>query len=211
MASLNLGGLARANSVTIFKSDPAGLNQALAFILSGFAIPSDQRARFDVTDSETETLTFTPIRERVEKGLAVTIGTTANPVTFSASGILTATPLGLEAVFGVFGALVRRDLEEYKRFVEIAQAREPVWVINRERPLPPMLITRIARTKGPDTGNSVRLAVDFEEARIVSPLGVVQIVDLDSYLAGAASSSPAGTQGTTVANVPPDVAAGGMG
>jgi hypothetical protein len=211
MADLSLGGLARASSVTVFARDPAGLNAALAFILSATSFPSDKRARFDATDSETEELSFTPIQERVEAGLAATIGTVANPERFSASGVLTATPLGLESVLGAFGSLVRRDLQEYQRFVMLARQREPVVVVTRERTFASMAIRRIVRSKVPTTGNSVRLTVDFEEVRIISPLGVVQLVDLEALLAGASSSSDGGTQGSPVADVPPDVAAGGMG
>lgn len=202
----------RPTSVTVFKRDPAGLGLAAAFLLSNTAAPSSARARFDLTENETETLTFDAIDEPMEQGIAATIATIKGPDVFVASGILTATPLDLFGVLGAFGSIVRRDLTEYQRFVALAEAREPVIVVARERAFPSMAIAQIVRTKAPGDGNSVRLQVTFRQTRIVLPAGVVELVDLNSLLMGASSSADAGTQGAANADgLPADVLAGGLG
>lgn len=202
----------RPTSVTVFRRDPAGLGLVQAFLVTGTATPSDARARFDMTESEVETHTFTPVRERMEKGIAATIATIEDPVSFTVTGVLTASPLGyINLAFGLFGSIVRRDISEYRRFLAMGKAREPVIVVAREGSWPSMAITSIVRSKVPSDGNSVRVAVSFEECRIVSPAGVIELVDLESLAVGAGSSSDMGTQSANTPNLPADIAAGGLG
>lgn len=211
MAQIPQSQFIRPTSVSVFRADPSGLGLAAAFLLTSTDVPSDSRARFDATESEVETVSYTPISERIEAGI-VTYATLRNPDVVVISGVITATPLGLLGVpLGAFGSIVRRDLSEFRRFKAIADAREPVIVVAREGAWPSMLITQIQRSKVPDDGNSVRLSVTFQEVRIVTPAGVVDLVDFDSILAGAASSTDIGTQTSASAQVPADVAAGGLG
>lgn len=203
--------LTRPTSVSIFKQDPVGLGQAMAFLLSNVSIPSPNVVRFDGTESETETITFTPAEERTLEAFATT-GLRKDPEVFTVSGILTATPPGIIGIGLSFGSRwVRRDITAYQRLLAIAELREPVIVVLRERSLPSMSIVAVSRTKTPTHGDALRVGVTFRESRIVSPATVLAVVDLAAHLAGAASSTDLGAQGTTAASVPADVAAGGLG
>jgi hypothetical protein len=196
----------RPGAVTIWASDPATKGKLVAFLLTNVdtAIPVKGRIRLDTTQSVSASSTYTPTRNPVQRTVVDNI--IREPERLQVTGTLSASPLGLLSTpFGALGSIIRRDLMELTKLRELATKRRPVAVVTVARTYPSMAITAIQETH--PGSNKVDLSLSFEEVRIISPLSVSGVLDLQSLLAGSGSESAMGHQGSTA--VPEPAAIGG--
>lgn len=206
MSSIDLNSIARPNTVSIFASDPAGISAFAAFFLVNTAVPVPNRVRLDLTNNVGTGRRATAARSPVEPGVASEIK--LDPIMVSVSGTLSANPLGaVNTPLGAFGSAVRRDLKELKKLQKIQERREPVILVTYNDVFPSMAMSI---DEIHDGSNKVDLTLTFEEIRIVSPLTVAGVLDLDSLGLGAGSTANTGPNSPTSVTAPSGVA-GGLG
>lgn len=197
MAAIDLK-LVRPSSVAIFRKKPSEIGYVVAFILSEIGIPSSKRVKMDLSTSRTHNKTFRATRNPVESSTASAI--LRDPEVFSVTGRLSANPLGAfgaAAVLGTLGSLVRRDLIEVGKLRAIADEREPVVVVTPERVYTSMAITSMSEVYDKASGNGSILSLTFQEIRIVSPVTLSGVVDVDTLVAAQMETLNMGTQSPT--------------
>lgn len=205
MAAINLGTLRRPNTASIFRSDPATLGSIVSVILQDVAISGPNRVRLDLMKSASVNRRSTVARSPIERFVGDNIQ--IEPASITVTGSLSATPLGpIASRLGGFGSIVRRDLIEMRRLYSFQDLGEPCVLVLPMRIYPSVAITNIAETG--NGANKVDVAITFEEIQIINPLTVAGALDLDAILAGSATTTNAGAQGTT--EVVADVG-GGLG
>ena len=205
MVAVNLGTLRRPATASIFALDPVlGAAGVAMFILTDLAIPLPNRARLDLLKSASASRSASIARSPLERSVADNIQPAPEVVTIQ--GTLSANPLGLGALLGGFGSIIRRDLLELKKLRMFFDLREPVLLVLPARVYPSMGIVSINETH--PGSNKVELSITLEEMLIVSPLTVAGALDLDAMLAGSAATANAGAQ--PAASVAADVG-GGLG
>jgi hypothetical protein len=203
--ALNLATLVRPRTAAIFARDPLTQGKLQAFLLKDAivgTVPQDGRARLDLTKQVAETRSYTATRNPVERAVADNL--IRNPRMVSVQGTFSANPIGspfspAAVALGSFGAAVRRDLKELDRLYEIADRREPVFLVCPNDNYPNVWITSISATH--DGRHKVELALTFEEARIVSPLLTAGVFDVEA--AGAQTEIDAGGQANETVEPPP--------
>lgn len=207
--SIDLARLARPNTVSIFADDPTARGAVIALIIENVAIPDRLRVRLDLSQSGAISRRYAISRSPLER--ATTDAIRREPLAFTIAGTLSATPLGAAAaVLGSFGSFIRRDLRERDKLTALADRREPVILVTPwTNPLDSMAIAGIDESHG--GGNKVDLTIAFEEIRIVDPLTVRGVTDLDTLLAGAPDSVELGPQPIEQIVSPADLAGGGLG
>jgi hypothetical protein len=199
MAVINLASVIRPNTASIFASDPVTKGKVVAFILKNVAIPVPGRVRLDLTQAVSVNRRVTLARSPVERVVVDNIRT--EPRTISVTGSLSATPLGaIGVVMGSFGALIRRDLRETKKLRMFLESGEPVILVTPSEVHESVAITSLQETHSGD--NKVELSMTFDEVRIVSPLTIAGVFDLDVILAGSNSTTALGSQPTTEFEIP---------
>lgn len=206
MAAIDISTLGRrSNTASIFASDPATLGKVVAFVLTDVAIPVPNRVRLDLTQSVSIGRRASVARSPLER--VVVDNLKLEPETITVQGSLSATPLGPVATrLGGFGSAVRRDLRELTKLRKLQARREPVVLVVPARVYLSVALVGIDETH--DGRNKVDLSLTFEEIRIVSPIAIEGVLDLETVLAGAGSTTNAGAQ--PVSTVEVDVE-GGLG
>lgn len=206
MAVINLAKLTRPNTVAVFLQDPTTIGRVSAFILENSIIPDPGRVRLDLMRSVNVSRRVSATRSPVERAVADNIR--LDPISFTVQGQLSATPLGfLASILGTAGSIVRRDLRELKKLQRFQGLRLPVAVVTPAAVFPSMAMSI---DEVHDGSNKVELTLSFVEVRIVSPLSVAALLDLDQMFAGAGATSNLGAQSTDLVTAPADVA-GGLG
>lgn len=199
MPVINLASVIRPNTASIFASDPLTKGKIVAFILKNVIVPVPGRVRLDLMQSVSVTRRATPARSPLE---ALTVDNIKRePKSISISGSLSATPLGaIGVVLGSFGSMVRRDLREVKKLRAYMESGEPLILVTPSEVHESVALTSLQETHAGD--NKVELSLSFEEVRIVSPLTIAGVFDLDVILAGAGSTTPLGSQPAPEFDIP---------
>ena len=188
--------LLRPKTVAIFKTDPTGAAGAIAkvtaFLLTS-AIVADVpgRFRFDLVHQHTATKRYTVTRNPVER--IVADNRIREPIALAIRGSVSATPLsGLGPLLGSFGSLVRRDLMAVEQLELLADSGEPLIVVTPSKVYGSMSLDSFEQTHA--GGNKVDVSLSFTEIEIVSPLAIVDAVDINAVVFGASSGSNMGAQ-----------------
>lgn len=203
---IDLGPLARPNTVSIFASDPTSLGKIVGFLLTNVVAPIPGRVRLDLTHNVGSTSNVSLARSPVER--AVIDNIRLEPRTVIVAGQLSANPLGVVShLLGAFGSIARRDLRELAKLKQLQARREPVILVTPTEVFPSMAFNIQEEHTGE---NKVELALSFHEVRIVHPATISAALDLDELLAGAGSEANMGGQPTSVVDAPAGVA-GGLG
>lgn len=206
MVAVNLGRFARPRTASIFARDPATLSKIVTFILTDVAIPVPFRVRLDLTQSIAIGNRVTAARSPVEPAVVDNIRLLPKSITIN--GSLSATPLGIAAThLGGFGSIIRRDLRELDKLLAIQAKGEPVVLVCARGVFGSMAMSVDEHHDG---SNKVDLTLSFEEVRIVTPLSIPGVVDIEAIGNGALSNISAGAQPATAVSAPAGVA-GGIG
>ena len=204
MPILNLSQ--RPNSVSIFPANPAGLGTFFGFVLVNTGVPVPNRVRLDLTTEYSFQRNVKPARSPIQA--LVVDNLELEPVTLSVQGSLSANPLGyIESQLGAFGTAIRRDVRELKKLIAFQKLGEPVVVVT---PIDVFTSMSISIRDTHVGTNSVDLDLSFEEVRIVSPVTVAGVTDLDAILAGADAESNVGGQSASATTAPSGLG-GGLG
>lgn len=201
---VNLGQLAHPRTAAIFANDPSGLRDVVQFLLSDLPLPVPNRVRLDLLHSGQSGAQVTVARSPVERAVASNIRIEPEPVTLT--GSISANPLGpVASRLGGFGSLIRRDLREFKKLETFQARREPVTLVTPWKTYFSMAMSISASHTGE---NKVDFSLRFEPLRIISPLTVTGVTNMDELLSGAQQTNNSGAQPTGLTNV--DVG-GGLG
>lgn len=215
MAFVGPGEVVKLRSVTILRFDPRNPGNVARFFLlnSSMDLKSGDRVRFDVTRTQNHTRSYRKTQRPIvagRLGAKVTDHVRREPDRFSLQGLLTDTPLQMPAAAQ---ALVQwpfqsRAHDLYTQLEELADEREPVFVATSLKYYDSMVITRISCPRDANTGKAVVVDMELEEARIVSPFNMAEIVDLDSILYGSDRVVDGGSQSTEAFSGGADLASG---
>lgn len=205
MVAVNLGRFARPRTASIFARDPATLGKIVSFILTDVAIPVPGRVRLDLTQSIAISNRVTAARSPIEPIVVDNIRLLPKEITIT--GSLSATPIGALAAtrLGGFGSIIRRDLRELEKLLRIQAVGEPVVLVCSRGVFANMALSVDEQHTG---ANKVDLTLSLSEIQIVTPLSIAGVLDLDTILSGASSTTNAGAQPVTPTTVPAGVGVG---
>jgi hypothetical protein len=193
------GGIIRPRSAIILPAGrPVFGSFALALVPPGTPIP--ERFVFDAVARQTHDRVVTAPKFPVELGLPISDHARREPDTLALDGVVSDTPIstpGLPggALLGAGGNLTNRAHRELLILNEHFERREPVFVATSLRVYETMLILRFSFGREPRTGHAIDVSIMLEEVRIVSPLEVPQIEDLDGLIFGGDGTADLGTIG----------------
>lgn len=200
MALARLDNFTSPNSVTIFATPPG--NKFAAFVLSSLSIPTPNRVRLDLAESENWRRTYTLTRNPVERMTAQS--RIKNPDTISIVGMLSAHPLNSPLAVAGLARLDRFMLLQLHQI--LGNPATVAFIVTPDRKCANMVCTSISETNDDTTGHGTALALDFEEILIATPGLVSSTLDLEAMALGASSTSDMGP--TTPVDVPDP---GGLG
>lgn len=156
--------------------------------------------KLDTTLVEVHESTVRITNNPVELGADVADNAKSEPLRLTVVGLVTDTPLGLDAVgqivdsvTGAFGSSTAksdtRSTAAYNKFKSLQDEKIPITVQTKLKLYTDMLITNLSVTQDKDTSRMVELHIDFEEVRITKS----QIVDLtDEQLQDGSTKEIAG-------------------
>lgn len=193
------GGLIRPRSAIILPSGrPVFGNFALAIVPPGIPIP--ERFIFDAISNQRHTRRVTPVRHPVETGLTISDHARREPDTIALEGVVSDTPIAAPALpggalAGALGTLLNRAHRELLKLNEHFEKREPVFLATSLRVYENALIESFTFGKSAGTGNAIEISIQLVEVRIVSPLEIPSLNDLDGLIFGGEGVADLGTQG----------------
>lgn len=194
-----LSGLIR--SLTILpRGIPARAGSAIAIVPAG--VPLGNRFKFDAVTQQQHNRSIESTSHPVEAGLDVTDHSRRNLDALNVSGVITDTPLDPTGLLGAFGVLRQRAHEQLRQLDNFFVKREPVFVATSTRVYEAMLIKSLDWSKSVGIGNAIAVTMMLEEVRIVSPIQIPTIDDLDGLLFGGEGTVDGGTQSTSATGLP---------
>jgi len=207
-----LAGWLGTETASLFALDPTGTTpvEPVADIVPGI---TPFRITLDVVDSETLSRRYRVTRNALQDFADATSNCYAELVQVTIQGTLSGVGPLSPAVgqAPLFGA--RLDLARMSNLEQLADRRRPILLISPRISIAKAFITALDRIWTPAHGESTGVAITFLEARIVSPLAVAAIPDVDSLEPGnnaaigggdgaVASSASQPVQGATQASAP---------
>ncbi len=199
MGFANLTGIARPSSVTVLKRarTPLAFPAILTSITDG--IPRPDKFKWDAVFGQSMRDNWNAPTHPVEDGPDITDHIRKDLQVVQISGMVSDTSLSPSAGFGLLGELNNRALEEIRKLREMADSGETVFLATSMGVLESANIMNIERTRNAPGQAGVGVSVTFREARIVSPLDVPQVEDLDALLFGAQGTVSQGQLAATPA------------
>lgn len=194
MALARIDNWSSPNSVAIFAQQPG--KPFVQFLLTNVPIPTPQRVRLDLAESEQFSRRWSLARNPVERVTAQS--RIKEPDTFTCTGMLSANP--------IFAPLEGAGLGRIDKFMLLQLhtilGRPDVicFIVTPDRKLPNMGCVAIDEVNDDNTGNGTQVTLSFEELTIATPGLVESALDLDALQMGAATTSDMGS--TAPADVP---------
>lgn len=193
------GGIIRPKSAIILPAGrPAYGNFGLALVPPGVPIP--ERFVYDAVRTQRHSRRVVAPKHPVEEGLPITDHARREPDVLSLDGIVSDTVIsapGLPggALLGAAGNLTNRAHRELLILNEHFIKREPVFIATSMRVYETMLILSFEFGRVVGTGNAIEVSLTAEEVRIVTPLEVPTLDDLDGLIFGGEGTADLGTMG----------------
>ncbi len=186
MALAQLDNWLQPNAVTIFSQPPG--SKFVAFLLSRVPIPSPDKVRLDLSESEQFKRTYTLTRNPVER--LTTQSRIREPDSLTITGMLSANPL-LSPLASA--GLARLDkIMLLQLHVILGNPLTVNFVVTPERKYANMVCVSIDESNDESTGHGTALQLGFEELLIATPGLVEATLDLDAMQLGAATTSNMG-------------------
>lgn len=185
----NLGALLQPSSVAIFLQPP-GLG-FVPLLLAQANIPSPTRVRLDLAETETFEKRFTITRNPVERVTAQ--NRIAEPERLTITGMLSANPIFAPLQYAAIARLDRKEMFKLRTLLE----NELSFIVTPERPFANMSCVSYREEYDAETGNGVRLTLQFEQITIALPGQVAPLFDNNALALGAGASDQLGPQTPT--------------
>ena len=182
-AASPLAGWLGGETASFFQLDPTGTTpvEPVADIVPGV---TPFRITVDVVESEQQSRRYRTTRNAIQDFGDATSNNYAELVQVTIQGTLSAVgPLSV-AVGAAFNPGARLDLLRMANLEALADRRRPIMFVSPRISMAKAFIVGLDRIWTPDHGESTGVSITLLEARIVSPLEVAAIPDVDSLEPG---------------------------
>lgn len=193
------GGIIRPKSCIILPAGrPAFGSFGLALVPPGVPIP--ERFVYDAVQNQRHRRRVTAPKHPVEQGLPITDHARRELDVLAVNGVVSDTVISTPGLpggtlLGVGGNLTNRAHRELLILNEHFVKREPVFIATSLRVYETMLLLEFEFGRQAGTGHAIEASLVAEEIRIVTPLEVPTLDDLDGLIFGGEGTADLGTVG----------------